>query len=128
MERRPVQIIAGLALVAFGGFLAMSPVWVATALDRPHETSSQMINLRASWGGAVIGIGAFLAWLPGLRPWSRTLVGLLMWAMAGVGVARAIGFVLDGDPDTRQFIWITAEAAIVIGGAIVLRLLARRQN
>jgi hypothetical protein len=117
----------GLLLVVIGSYLAMSPLVVANALDRPHETSSQVINLRASWGGAVIGLGAFVAWLPGLRPWLRTVVGLLMWAMAGVGLARLLGFILDGNPDGRQYVWIIAEAAIVIAGAIGLRVIANRR-
>jgi hypothetical protein len=113
-----VRRIVGFALVVAGVALALSPRWVADLLSKPHETSSQMINLRASWGGAVLGIGAFLAWLPAVKPVSRALIGLLMWSMAGVGVARTLGFVLDGSPDTRQFIWISAEAAIVVAGAL----------
>ena len=122
MPRKPIQTIAGLALIATGAALALSPLAVASLLGKPHETSSQMINLRASWGGAVLGLGAFVAWLPALKPWSRALIGLLMWAMAGVGAARTLGFILDGDPDTRQLVWITAEAAIVLGGALALRM------
>jgi hypothetical protein len=45
---------------------------------------------------------------------------LLVAAMAGIGLARLVGFALDGDPDTRQYIWISAEAAIVAVCAIVL--------
>ena len=106
----------------------MSPLVVADALGRPHETATQMINLRASWGGPVLGIGALIAWLPALRPWSRCIVGLLMWSMAGVGVARLIGFALDGDPDTRQFIWIIAEVVIVALCAVRLRFVAKRSR
>ena len=80
-----------------------------------------MINLRASFGGTLLGVGAFLAWLPDLKPWRRTIVGLLMWAMAGIGIARLTGFALDGHPDTRQWIWITAEIILVVGSALALR-------
>jgi hypothetical protein len=118
---RAIQILIGLALVAAGAYLALQPLVVADAFGKPHDTSTQMINLRASWGGTLMGIGAFVAWLPSLRPWWRALVGLLMWSMAGIGVARLIGFALDGDPDSRQAIWIIAEVAIVIVCAAVLR-------
>jgi hypothetical protein len=120
-KRRPLQIAIGLALVGFGLYLAFSPLVVADILSRPHETSSQMINLRASWGGPVIGLGALVAWLPALRPWPRTVVAVLLWAMAGIACARAIGFVLDGQPDGRQWLWMTLEIAIVIGCVIGLR-------
>jgi hypothetical protein len=106
----------------------MSPLAVAEVLGRPHDTSSQMINLRASWGGLVLGIAGFLVWLPALRPWLRSVVSLLTWVMAGVGLARAIGFALDGNPDTRQYVWITGEVAITALGAWALRGIARRSR
>jgi len=112
-----VQLVIGLAIVAAGIYLAFSPVLVADALGKPHDTPTRMINLRASWGGTLAGLGAFVAWVPGFSPWWRAVVGLLMWAMAGIGAARLIGFAIDGSPDTRQYIWITAEIAIVIACA-----------
>jgi Domain of unknown function (DUF4345) len=117
---RLAQLAFGLALVAVAVYLVLSPVVVADALDKPHDTPTRMINLRASWGGTLAGLGAFVAWLPALRPWWRTIVGLLMWAMAGIGAARLVGFALDGSPDTRQAIWISAEVAIVIACAAAL--------
>ena len=126
MTRRHVQIALGLVLVAAGGFLAASPLVVADAFGLPHEKSTQVINLRASWGGTLLGIGAFVVWLPAVKPWLRSVVGLLLWAMAGIGLARGIGFVLDGDPDGRQFVWLVAEVVIVAGCALGLRVMSRR--
>jgi uncharacterized protein DUF4345 len=119
---RAAPLALGIAIVAAGVYLACSPVLVADALGKPHDTPTRMINLRASWGGTLAGLGAFIAWLPALRPWWRSFVGLVMWAMAGIGAARLLGFALDGSPDTRQYIWITAEIALVIGGATILHL------
>ncbi|MDB4953928.1 MAG: hypothetical protein JWO36_1497 [Myxococcales bacterium] len=115
------QWIGGFVILAAAAFLVMSPITVADALGKPHDTPTRLINLRASWGGTLAGIGAFVAWVPGFRPRWRAVVGLLMWAMAGIGTARLIGFAIDGSPDTRQLIWISAEVAIVIGCAVVLR-------
>lgn len=126
MKPRDLQRVIGGLIVAFGIYLVLSPLTVADVLERPHETTSQLINLRASWGGPVLGLGAYLLWSPGLRPWSRAVLGLLLWSMAGIGLARTIGFVVDGAPDTRQWIWLTLEVAIVIGAAFGLRALARR--
>ena len=118
---RSIQIAIGVAMMIAGVALALSPLTVARVLDKPHETTSQMINLRATWGGTLLGLGAFVAWLPALRPWLRALVGLVAWAMAGIGVARVLGFVLDGAPDGRQLVWIAAEVLLAVGGAIALR-------
>ena len=121
MSRRPGQLVLGAALIAFGVYLALSPLVVADALGRPHETSSQMLNLRASWGGPVLGLGALIAWLPALRPWARTVLGVLLWGMLGIACARTIGWVLDGHPDNRQALWMFLEIAIAFGCAFGLR-------
>jgi len=117
---RVLQLIGGLLVVAFGAYLVFSPVMVADLLGKPHDTPTRMINLRASWGGTLAGIGAFVAWVPGFSPWWRAAAGLLMWSMAGIGAARLVGFALDGSPDTRQYIWITAEVALVAAGVFVM--------
>jgi hypothetical protein len=119
-------MIIGIAIVLAGAALALSPVVVADTLGLPHDTPTRMINLRASWGGTPAGLGAFVAWLPAIRPIARTVIGLVGWAMAGIGSARLVGFAIDGSPDTRQYIWITAEIALAIGAAIGVRALARR--
>lgn len=126
LSRRQVQIAIGLVLVGFGGILVMSPLAVSEALGRPHSTSSQMINLRASWGGTVLGLAGFVVWLPAMRPWLRSVVGLITWVMAGVGLARAVGFALDGSPDARQYVWLLGEIAITVLGAWALRVITRR--
>jgi hypothetical protein len=122
---RVARIAIGVVLVAAAVYLVFSPVTVADALGKPHDTPTRMINLRASWGGTLLGIGAFVAWLPALRPYPRALVALLGWAMAGIGAARLVGFAIDGGPDTRQLIWISAEVAITIACAFGARRLSR---
>jgi hypothetical protein len=116
-----IRLVLGLALAAFGLVMIFSPLEVAEVLKRPPTTKPAMINLRASWGGTVLGLGCFLAWLPALRPWGRTLVGLLGWVMAGVGFARLVGFVLDGGPDGKQWVWLIAEILIAAACAIIVR-------
>jgi hypothetical protein len=121
VPRTSFQVVAGTLLALAGAYLVLQPLVVANALGLPHLTNTQWINLRASWGGTLLGIGLFLVWLPALRPWKRSIVGLLAWAMFGIGAARLVGFALDGDPDTRQLVWITAEIGIVAAGAILIR-------
>lgn len=122
---RKLTIPLGLALAAFGAYLSLFPLVTAEALGRPHGEPTQLINLRASFGGTLLGLGAFLAWVPAWRPWKRTILGLVMWEMAGIGAARLVGFAIDGSPDSRQWIWLVAEVLIVIACAILLRRIAR---
>jgi len=121
VTRRRVQLVLGVVIVAFGGYLVCSPELVRDVLHRRPVTSSDWINLRATFGGTVAGLGAFVAWVPAARPWLRTILGLLLCSMSGIGLARLIGFALDGHPDQRQYVWIVAELAIVIVSAVVLR-------
>jgi hypothetical protein len=79
-----------------------------------------MINLRATWGGSVLGLGAFLAWLPALRPLRRAILGFVVCTMAAVALARATGFVLDGGADTLQWVWLIAEIVIAIACGVAL--------
>lgn len=118
---RQLRLAIGLAIVALAAYLISAPLVVAGALGRPHETSAQLINLRASWGGTLAGLGAFVAWLPAWKPWGRAAIGLVAWAMAGIGIARLVGFVVDGNPDMRQWIWISAETFLAVGGWVLLR-------
>jgi hypothetical protein len=117
--------LVGLALIIVGVYLALHPIVVAQSFGKPYDTAPRLMNLRASYGGAVLGIGAWLAWLPSLRPWWRPLIGLVGWSMAGVGLARLTGFALDGTPDQRQIIWITAEVILAVGSALALRRLSK---
>ena len=116
-----MQIVIGVALVAFGAYLALNPLAIAETLGVPATKSTELINLRASYGGTVMGLGAFVAWLPAAKPWLRAVLGLVMWAMAGIGLARLVGFALDGSPDGRQVLWIVAEVVLVVGCALGLR-------
>ena len=122
---RKITLVLGLAIAAFGAYLAIFPLVTAEALGRPHGEPTQLINLRASFGGTLLGLGAFLAWLPASRPYKRAVLGILMWAMAGIGAARLLGFAIDGSPDGRQWIWLVAEVLIVATCAILLRRGAR---
>jgi len=124
---RRARIVLGLVVVVLGACLALSPAWIAARLGTLPNTESDVINLRASYGGTLMGIGAFVAWLPAAKPWLRAVLGLLGWAMAGIGLARLVGFVLDGNPDSRQFLWIIAEAVLVVGCAFGIRRFGTRR-
>ncbi len=128
MTRQHAQFAFGFAMLLVGAYVTMTPLDTAVALGKPHETSTQLINLRASWGGPLLGLGAFVAWLPAPKPWPRTVLGLLGWAMVGIGAARTVGFVLDGRPDGRQWLWLTLEIVFALGCAVGLRVYQRRDS
>jgi hypothetical protein len=122
------RLVLGLVLVAAGAYLALSPEKIVDWFGATPKTTSDVINLRASYGGTLAGIGAFIAWLPALRPWPRAVLGLLGWAMLGILAARLVGFATDGNPDSRQFIWVIAEVVLVVGSAFGIRWLEKRRS
>ena len=121
-----MQRVIGLVIVAGGLYLALQPQVIADLIHAPVTKPTQWINLRASYGGTIMGLGAFVAWVKTLKPWSFSVLGLLGWAMAGIGLARLIGFAIDGHPDGRQAIWITAEVLLAAGCWFWIRRLRAR--
>lgn len=128
MSSRRLRLLAGLVVAGLGVTLVFSPLAVASLLGRPHATTSQMINLRATFGGSILGIGLFVAWLDAIRPWRRFTLGLLAWSMTGIGIARATGFLLDGSPNALQWLWMIAEIVLAAGGFLALRLSAAARS
>lgn len=118
---RAVRLAAGALVTTVGAVLVFTPMLVADTLHRPTDTHSQLINLRATWGGTLAGLGVFVLVRGELRPWSATWATLLLCTMAGIGLARAIGFVLDGQPDTLQWVWLVAEIVLVAASAAYLQ-------
>jgi hypothetical protein len=123
--RRAPQLLAGVAIAALGAVLVIAPGLVRDLLGRTPATPSDWINLRATFGGTLLGVGAFIAWLPARRPWLRAGLGLLGWGMAGIGAARLVGFALDGSPDSRQYVWLIAEVVLVAASVFALRRVKR---
>jgi hypothetical protein len=117
------KLAVGLLLTAAGLFLVFSPELVASALNRPYESAGEKINVRATWGGLLTGIGLLVTWLPAVRPHRRFALAMIMWAMIGIAFGRLVGFVLDGSPDTMQWVWLVAEIAIAAGCAAGLKRL-----
>ncbi|MFO0629415.1 MAG: DUF4345 family protein [Polyangiales bacterium] len=115
-----IRAALGALVSAAAVALVFSPLKVAAVLRRPHETVSQMINLRASWGGALLGIGLLVLWLPIGRTGAVYALRGVLCLMVGIAAARTVGFFLDGRPDTLQWVWLLAEFAIAAGCALAL--------
>ncbi len=115
-----LRLGVGAMISAAGTALVFSPRAVAATLGRPYETVSQQINMRASWGGAVLGLGLFALWVAPWRPPGATALRLVACLMVGIGAARVAGFALDGRPDAMQWTWIVAEVLIAAACGVAL--------
>jgi hypothetical protein len=115
------RVASGLLVAAAGVWMTFTPSWVAATFHRPAGTVSEQINLRATFGGTLVGLGALVVALGALTPWPRTVAIAVLCLMLGIGAARVVGFVLDGKPDTIQIVWIVAELVLAAGAALYLR-------
>lgn len=120
-SRSMLRVAVGGVLVVVGVALVLSPEWVRDALDRPAESVGERINLRATFGGTVLGVGALVLHASALKPVKVLLFKALIWLMVGIGAARLVGFALDGRPDRMQITWIVAEVVLAALGVVLLR-------
>jgi hypothetical protein len=112
-----MRVGLGVLVAALGVVLVFSPGWVRDTFARPAETIGQKINLRATFGGAIAGLGGWVIHASALRPVGVLVAKGLLWLMSAVAAARVVGFVLDGQPDGLQWTWLVAEV-LIAGGAI----------
>lgn len=100
----------GAFFLAYGCAFALFPAGLSMFVTGAvPDTSSGMIDMRATYGGMSIAVGAMLFLLAGKQ---RTLrFGLLSVALVllGMAVTRVVGIVLDGNPNTLMFVYLVAE-------------------
>lgn len=116
-----LRIMIGLLITAAGVVLAFLPHQVGELLGRPTTTNLEIIEARVTVGGLVTGLGLSIMAIRALRPRLVAFATLALWMMVGFGGVRILGFVLDGDPDGKQWFWLAVEAVILVLAATYLR-------
>lgn len=89
--------VVGVSVVLLGLGYLLAPEWTSEQVTRESFDSDQAnSDLRATVGGATVGMGLFFCWCALKTP--RLAVGLLASALvfAGLLVARLIGFAVEG--------------------------------
>lgn len=85
------------------------------------DTTSGLIDLRATYGGMMIAVAALIIALEksaGLR-YSLMTIWLVLFSMA---ITRLLGFFIDGPANSLMYIYFLAE---IIGGGLALSLQRR---
>ena len=85
------------------------------------STASGLIDLRSTYGGMSMGIGALFAFAA--RDASLHRIGLrgVLAVMLGMGGARAIGIVVDGNPNAWMFVYLALEVGMAGASGWALR-------
>jgi len=105
-------LLAGLACLIAPASLAQQAGWSATPAG--------LTEIRAFYGGLQVGFGCFLLWCS--RQPGRILAGLLVEGLVvgGVGIARAIGMLVDRAPTRFLLANLAVEAATVVLVAVAV--------
>jgi hypothetical protein len=117
---RLILAVNALLFLALGVWFTLSPDGL-TSVGLDPTTADARAELRATYGGFELGVGAFLAWCT-LGDARRLSAGLLAAACAigGFGVGRAVGIVVDGPELPIFWALLAVEAA-----GVTVSLLAR---
>jgi hypothetical protein len=89
--------VLGVSVTLVGAAYLLAPEWTSDLVTREAFDSDQAnSDLRATVGGATLGLGLFFCWCALKTP--RLAVGLLASALvfAGLILARLIGFAVEG--------------------------------
>ena len=84
------------------------------------EIPGVLTEIRAIYGGLLVGIGCFLVWC--LRRRTAIFAGLLLQVLSvgGAGLARAIGMMVDRDATPYHLMNLAIEVTTVVLGTIAL--------
>jgi hypothetical protein len=107
--------------VAFGIGFVTAPRELANLITGGAPvTPSAIIDMRAVYGGVALGMGLFFGLCAGRAEWVRPgLFGSLL-VIACIGAARAVGLVVDGQPNAFMLLFLSTEVASV--GLIIVAL------
>lgn len=115
-------LLAGLAAIhfAFGLWVIVDPLPLATYVDLQPVGPQATSELRAMYGGLIIGFGVIQwrgFWSPSFRPAAIEATG---WIFAGVALGRLTGL-LSGSLAGLQPVFLVGELGLAAGCAYLLR-------
>ena len=122
---RIVLVLLGVIFAGFGVAFLLWPSQMAMRVGIPLVTMAGTTDVRALYGGLEIGLGVFFAIAAASRAWRVPGLLAAFCALAGMGLARALGIALDGGPAPRNGALLGSE----ISGAafaLVALILERR--
>ncbi len=113
--------ILGAFTILMGVLYLFTPGFPTDAAGFGALTPSGLTDVRATYGGFQLGLGAFLLWAAGEASRVRlalVLVGLLFGALA---LSRAFGLLFDGDVNPFHASAVTTEVALTCLSLYALR-------
>ncbi|MEX2556331.1 MAG: DUF4345 domain-containing protein [Actinomycetota bacterium] len=113
--------IGGAVFLVFGLLYAVSPETLTDPSGFGPLAPEALTDLRATYGGLQLGIGAFLIWAA--YDAARHHAGLMLLAVtiSAVAASRAFGLIVDGEATAGMVGALTFEVALSVAALILLR-------
>jgi uncharacterized protein YjeT (DUF2065 family) len=86
-------------------------------------STSGLIDMRATYGGLCLAAGVVFALLARDAATIRTGLVVLVIVIGGMAASRALGFFLDGSPNTLMVLYLATEVLVLLLAIWALRLL-----
>lgn len=121
---RTSLIIAAVAFFIYAAVFLFLPIYGTSFVGVELPISSALIDVRATYGGSVLGAAIFFALCAMKEAWVRP--GLVAQAviLGGFIFGRVIGIIVDGQPNGAIYILLVGEVA---GCALALFALREKE-
>lgn len=107
--------------VVFGFGFILAPETLATLITGgAPATASAVMDMRATYGGMALGLGAIFGLCARSPEHVRLGVQGVLIVMASIAVARLLGMVLDDSPNVFMFVLLAAEVVMAGLAAVAL--------
>lgn len=97
--------------IAFALFPEPMAIFVTGSIP---ESTSALIDMRATYGGLCLAVGVVFALLACKAAMVRTGVVVLAIVLGGMAGTRALGIILDGDPNPLMNLYLATEILVAL--------------
>ncbi len=104
--------IAGAATVVFGLIYLLAPESMTGPAGFGALTSAGVTDVRATYGGFQLGMGAFLLWAAADERRVAPALVLMALSIGAVGLSRAIGLLLDSSVNWFHGLGLATEISL----------------
>lgn len=112
-------ILYGLLFTLFPGFFS------GLVTGSVPSSASGLIDMRATYGGLSIAVGALMMILASKAETLRLGLLSVVLVLLGMATARSIGIVLDGDANLLMYVYLAAEILPALVAILLLKGLAQ---
>jgi len=113
----------GSLTIVFGLGYLLGPAALTDPAGFGALGSSATTDVRATYGGFQLGMGAFLVWAAQAEARFRMALVLIALSIGAVFGSRVIGLALDGEPSDFHRMGLVFEAGLTTATILILRRL-----